>query len=239
MARRRRGGAVVGLVVTVVVLGLLAVGLVVADRYAQQRVERAVAGQLQTELGTPAPPAVDIEDSPFLPGAATGSIDTVRVGADQVGATNGAALVVARTDLVLRDVTSTDRWDTMTARHAEGSARVDYDALRNAAGVPLTYAGNGQFRVEQRTSVFGLDLEAQVNGTLGLDVADQTVSLQNPRLTVAGVTLPEATTEALLRSLVRPVPVNGLPEGLTVTAIEPRDDGLHATVSGDDLPLRR
>ena len=57
--------------------------------------------------------ASTIEGWPFLTQVVAGSIGTVRVGADDIGTTNDAPLAIARTDLVLTDVTSTDRFATM------------------------------------------------------------------------------------------------------------------------------
>ena len=56
---------------------------------------------------------------------------------------------------------------------------------------------------------------------------------------MANVTLPEFTAKALLRALLKPIPVSGVPFGLTLTSIDARDDGLHAEIAGDNLPISR
>ena len=65
------------------------------------------------------------------------------------------------------------------------------------------------------------------------------MTLSNPKITVAGVDLPEFTAAALLRAVLKPIPIGGLPFGLTVIGIDPRDDGVHADLVGDNLPITR
>ena len=239
MNRRRRAGAGGSLLILAVVLAVVFGGLYLADRYAHRRVEQQVAAQLRTELGTPRQPTVTIEGTPFLTQVAGQHVKTVHLVADQVGATTGARPVVAHADVRLTDVRTNDWWRTMTADHATGTALVTYPDLQDVAGVPLTYVGGGRFRSDTQSTVFGVPVKAQVTGTLALNVGDQTVSLHDPQLVVAGVTLPEAAASELLQSVVKPIPITGLPLGLTVTGIEARDDGLHARLAGDHVVLRR
>jgi len=214
-------------------------GLAYADGRIRRQVESEAARTLQTRLGTPDPPQVSIEGFPFLTQVALQSLSSVRVVADQVGLTTEAPLVVQHVELVLTDVVSTDRFATLTASHLEGTALVAYDQLPALAGVPMTYAGNGMFRVETTTTVLSVPVKAVVTGGLGLDVGDQTVSLTDPEVVVAGVDLPEMAAKALVRAVARPVPIKGIPFDLQVTALRPLDNGLHADLSGDNVALGR
>lgn len=237
-ARRTRSG-LTGLIVFVVVAVLLVGGVVLGDRYAVRQVEQRSAVELQAELGTPEPPQLTIEHFPFLTQVAAESLRSVHLVADQVGQTNQSSVVVAHTDLMLSDVVSHDRFATMTVSHAEGTALLDYSEVQSLAAVPLAYVGGGRFQVETTTEVFSVPVKAKVTGGLGLDVADQTVSLTEPKVEVAGVTLPEAASGALIKSIVKPIPVGGIPFGLHLTSVDAQDDGLHAGVSGDNIALRR
>jgi hypothetical protein len=239
MAHRRGRGALVALVMVLVVVALAAVGLVLGDRYAAARVEREAATQLQSELGTPTPPGVDVEGRPFLTQVVGRRLRTVRVVADGVGTHGGSAVPVAHTDLVLTDVTTDDWWQTMTAQHAEGTARLDYGALSSVAGVPLRYVGDGRLQTDTTSSLFGLDVKATVTGTPRLDVGAQTITLADPDVRVADVTLPDATASTLLKALLKPIPVTGLPFGLSLTSITPGDDGLDVGLQGDDVTVSR
>jgi hypothetical protein len=228
-----------GVLLLVVVLALLGGGLYLGDRYAEKRAESEAAVELQRELGAAPLPAVDIEGSPFLPQLAARSIDSVHVVADDMNATSDVLLPIGHADLVLSDVTTTDWFASMTVSHAEGTIRIDYAALQAFAKVPLTYIGNGQVRVDTTATVVGRTIMAQITGTPGLDVEDQTITLVDPHITVAGVNLPGFTADALLRALLKPIKITGVPLDLRLTSIDPQDSGIHATVVGDNIPLTR
>lgn len=254
MSRPRRRGGLVALVVVVVVAVVLVGGLLLGDRYAAREAQQRTATRLQTELGTPEPPQVTIDGFPFLTQVAAQNLRSVHVVADGVGTNNGSEVVIAHADLVLTDITSEDRFVTMTAAHAEGTARLDHAELPDLTGLPLTYAGGGRFRLESSTRVLSVPVRATVTGGLVLDEPDQTLSLTQPDVEVVGVNLPGPAAQALLRAIVKPIPVSGLsfglptstgaqdgslPLGLRLTSVDARDDGLHAGVSGDDIVLRR
>jgi len=238
-AAPRRRGAGTGLLVFLLIGAVIAGGIFVLDRYAAGRVQREAAAQLQTELGTPTTPRVDVAGWPFLTQVVTQHLRSVHVVADDVGAAGGSTVPVAHTDLVLTGVRSSDWFHTMTADHAEGTALVRYEDLGAVSTTPLTYAGDGRLRVVQKTSLFGTDLEATVTGTPELDVRDQTLTLADPQVSVGSVALPQGTAEALLQTLVRPIPVTGLPFGLTLSSVSAEDDGLHVGLVGDHVPLQR
>ncbi|SDS19121.1 Protein of unknown function [Friedmanniella luteola] len=238
MAARRRS-RVTGLVVLLVVVALLALGLFFADRYAEQRAEREAAGQLQAQLGTATPPAVDVEGWPFLTQAVGQRLPRVHVVADDLGADGSTTVPVQHADLVLTDVTTPDWYRTLEASRVEGTARLDYGALSGLAGAPLTAAGGGRVRLERKTSVFGADVTATVTGLPQLDVDAQTLTLTDPTVDLAGVTLPQSASDALLRAVVQPIPVTGLPLGLTVTSIAAGDDAVDVGLLGRDVELRR
>lgn len=226
-------------IVFVIVAAVLAAVFYGGDAYAHSRVEREVAAQLQGELGTPGPPSVEVEGRPFLTQVAARRLREVRVVADDVGQTNDAALPIAHVDLTLDDVTTTDWWRTMTVARATGTALVDHAALRQAAGVPLEYVGDGRFRAQANQRVYGLAVEATVTGRLALDEDAQTVSLADATVEVAGLTLPDVVTDQLVKAVVRPIPLEGVPFDLRVTSIDARDDGVHVGLAGEDIPIRR
>jgi hypothetical protein len=236
---RRGSAALRRILVLLVIVVLLGGALYYLDGYTERRVEANTAADLQAQLGTPDLPLVDIEGSPFLTQVAARSIGTVRVEADQVGLRTDQTLTVARVDLVLSDVTTDDWFDTMNVSHAEGTARIDYNVLEALAGVPLTYVGDGRVEIVTTTTLLGRDVSARITGQPRLNVSSQTVTLADPEITVAGVALPDSVAQALLRAVLKPIPISGLPLGLTVIGIDSRDDGIYAAVVGDNLPVSR
>ena len=94
-------------------------------------------------------------------------------------------------------------------------------------------------QTETTSSVFGVQVAATVTGTPQLDVRAQTISLADPGVQVAQVNLPAVAADSLIKALLKPIPVAGLPFGLTLTSLTPTDDGLQAGVQGYDIPIRR
>ena len=237
--RGRRRSPVGPLLVLLLVLLLLGGGLYVGDRYAEQRAEHETAAELQSQLGTPTPPAVDIEGRPFLTQVVARSVGRVRVVADDIPATGDGTLPIAHADLVLTDISSSDWFATMNVSHAEGTARIDYPALAAVAGAPLTYVGNGRVQLVNSTSIVGREVQAEITGRPELDAEAQTMTLADPEVNIAGVDLPGFTADALLRALLKPIPVTGVPLGLRLTSVDPQEGGIFAGVAGDGIPLTR
>lgn len=244
MAAKRRGnGGRVALVVFLLLGVLVAVGLYAGDGYALRRAESATATQLQSQLGTPNAPSVDIEGRPFLTQVVARHLRTVHVVADDVGTagtgSGASAVPVQHTDLVLSDVTTTDWFHTMTAKHVDGTALLAFGDLGKLSSVPLTYAGDGRLQVAQTTSVFGAQVKALVTGTPRLDVDAQTITLADAKLSLGGVEVPDVAAAALLKTLLTPIPVEGLPFELTLSSVTAEDDGLHLGLQGNDVEFRR
>lgn len=238
MSPRRRGSsALVGVLLVLVVAALLVGGLAVTDRYIHGRVQEQVANQLQAQLGTPQAPQVTIEGFPFLTQVAAGSISRVHLVADQVGRDVQSSVVIGHVDLYLTDVVSQDRFATMTVSHAEGTALLDYAEVQSLSSVPLIYVGGGRFQVDTATTVFGQQVKAKVTGGLALNSSDQTVSMTDPTVQVGDVTLPQIASDALIKAVIKPVPITGVPFDLRLTSIDAQDDGLHAGVVGDNIPV--
>lgn len=243
MARKRGNGSAVALVVLLLVGVLVAIGLYLGDAYVLRRTERAAAGELQGQLGTPTAPAVDIEGRPFLTQAVGRRLRTVHVVADDVGTastgSNVTTVPVQHVDLVLSDVTTTDWYQTMKARRVDGTALLAYSDLGTLSSVPLTYAGGGRLQAEQKVTIIGANLTATVTGTPQLDVGAQTITLGDPQISLGSVNIPQGTADALLRTIVKPIQVDGLPFGLTLSSVSAEDDALHAGLQGGDVTFSR
>ena len=239
MPRPRLGRAspLVTTLIIVLVVALFGAGLYFGDRFAQHRAEQKAATALQPRLGTPQPPQVDIEGFPFVTQVASHLIDRIHIVADQIGTTNDALLTLAHADLVLTDVATNDWFKTMNISHAEGTALLDYAKLSSLAGAPMTYGSDGRVELDMKTTVLGRDVEAVVSGTPRLNAKEQTMTLSDAKIAVAGVNLPEFTSQALLVALLKPIPLKGMPLGMTVTRITAAEDGVHVDLVGDNLAV--
>lgn len=233
---RRRSGARPAIVLTLVVLviaGLLYGG----DRLTRSLVEDRVAVRVQIDLATVEQPAVNITGFPFLVQALSGSIDAAHVSADHLGATDERTLAVEHLDLELTGLSSNDRYRTITAARAEGTARISYPTLQTVAGVPVSYVGDGRIEITVNTQVLTADIQARVVGQPQLNVTDQTVTLGDPKVTVGDIEIPDFTAKALLTTMIKPFPVTGIPFGLKLSAITAGADGVDAVVMGTDVGI--
>jgi DUF2993 family protein len=236
---RPRSGPLPWLVALLLVVGLLTAGFVVGDGWAKDRVEQQVADQLKVSLATPDRPRVSIDGFPFLVQVVTRDVRSVRVAADRVSANSDAGLLpIAHTDLVLTDITSPDWYKTMTAGHIDGIALVTYEDLTRLAGVPITYVNDGRVEIQVTAQVLGVDVRAKITGKPRLEPNEQAMTLADPTIAIADVSLPNLTAQALLRALLKPIPLEGVPLGLKLSAITAEEDGVHLAVNGDNVPLR-
>jgi hypothetical protein len=234
---RLRGSPLVGVLIIILVVGLLVAGLYVGDRFAHRRAEQQVAALLQSQLGTPQPPTVDIEGFPFLTQVAADSIGRAHILADQLGETTKAPLILAHADLVMTDLDTNDWFQSMTVAHTEGTGRLDYARLSSLAGAPLAYGGGGRVEIAVNTTVVGREVEAVISGLPRLNAKDQTMTLSDAKIAVAGVNLPDFAAQALLAAALRPIPLKGMPLGLTVTKIMAAEDGLQLGLVGEEKTI--
>jgi hypothetical protein len=227
----------VAILIIVLAVVLIGAGLYVGDRLAQHRAEEKAATALQPRLGTPAQPYVEIVGFPFLTQVASRSIDEVHIVADQLGTTNEALLALVHADVFLNDVVTNDWFKTMKIRHAGGTALLGYDELSSLADAPMTYGSDGRVELVMKTTVFGRDVEAVVSGAPRLNAKEQTMTLSDAKISVAGVNLPEFTAQALLAALLKPISLKGMPLGMTVTRITAAEEGVHLDLVGDNLAV--
>lgn len=240
-SERRRGRPV--LVICMLLLMLLAL-LVVADRVADRVAERRVAQQLRRQLGNGGRPEVDIEGFPYLTPALSGRFTSVHVVDDNIvapgsGATNGRPVLLRHLDVRLHPVTSSDRFRTAKAGQVDGTATIDYPTVQQLTKQPLTFASGGRVEARVPTTVAGIQVTADVVGKPVLDVGDQTLTLADPQMSVAGVEVPSATAQALLGQVLKPVPITGLPFGASLTSITATEQGLVAGVTASEVALTR
>jgi hypothetical protein len=238
LTRRPRTRGRVGL--GFVLLGVLLAGLLVgADRAVVHVVEARVGSHLRAELGTPSAPAVEIEHFPFLTQLVRGSLSSVHVVADDVPAPDAQSTDLAHVDLRLHGVTTSDRFRTVAARQVDGTATLDYATLTKVVGHPVRYQPDGRLRLTTDTTMGALGVGATVVGTPVVNVADQTLTLADARVSVAGVEFPAGASAALLGGLLKPVPITGILYNLSVRSLTATPDGLVASVAGTDVTFSR
>jgi len=233
---RRRSPAGRYLVVAILALIVVIGALILADFALRSRVETDVANRLQGKLGTPSAPSVDVGDFPFFVQALRGDLVRVHVLADDLdGNPAGSPLKVRHLDLTFSQITSDDRFRTATAADASGVAMIDLAQVSALAGTELSYAGDGRVGFTTSTSLLGRSLDVSGSGRPDVNVPAQTITLADVKLNVAGVTLPAGAAAVLQGTLLKPIPITGVPLGLQVVGLSVSESGVQARLHGSDV----
>jgi hypothetical protein len=233
--------------ITSIIVGVLLVLVIVADRVALWIAQNEVASRAQTELGLASEPGVSIKGFPFLTQVLGGRLDNVDLSTDAYTAeVDGQSLTVRDLDVRLDDVELTDSFTGAVAAGAEGDGLIDYEELSRAYGellavqgqgfgVEFGYGGEGQLLMTLQASVMGQSLDVgEVTGDIVL--ADDTLTLDVPEEEI-----PDAGGEemqaAIREQLHTERTLGGLPVGLGLETVEPTEEGLALTVTGSDVQI--
>ncbi|MDD9206120.1 DUF2993 domain-containing protein [Georgenia sp. 10Sc9-8] len=218
------------LITLVVLLVLLAVGAVVADRVVHARTEARLEDELSGQVDVDGGPDLTVHGFPFLTQLLDEELQHVTVRA--------SGLRVEGLDL--RDVHA----EAYGVGIAEPHPATDVTAT---ATVPLA-------TVEERVRDAGLDVDIEASaddgflrlttellGTeLGLSARPEAVAGEL-RLSVEEVTLAGRTASLADLGLEDvdsvPVPLEGLPDSLDVQAVTVVDDGVRVELTGQEVPL--
>jgi len=224
------------LVALVVLAGLL----LVADRGLAAAAQRTVASEVQLAAGLAAEPDVDLGGFPFLTQAVRGRYDRVEVSSTRVPA---GALVLDRLDAVLlgAQVPLGEAISGSVARvpveQITARALVSYDQLeQQAEDRGLTFAPDaGRLRVTGTVEIFGRELSAVAVSRL--DVVDGDLIVTAESFEVGSDLADSLLTGALEGRFDLRVPVQDLPYGLTMTAVEVAPDGVVVLAQATDTVL--
>jgi hypothetical protein len=130
--------------------------------------------------------------------------------------------------------------DGLSAQQLDIDATIPFDTVAEQVGPDVTVydAGNGRTGVQRQVSILGQDLTLTATGTVSADggqllIEPETVDLGGPGfLNAAASTL--ARNLATIRQ-----DVAGVPEGMTLTAIEVTAEGFDAQLNGTDVVIGR
>ena len=218
-----RGRVVVG----VVAVGLLVGGAAVADGVARERTQERLAAELQRQIvGLSSAPDVTISGFPFLTQVLAGELDDVRLSAADLTV---EGLRLEDVDVRLTGVT-TDQ--PTTARHATLNAATSLASIQEAVGASVELAIADGLLVASGT-LLGVPLEVLlIPRPDGRAIAVDIDSLRVGGRTVDVAELPDAVTDQF-RNIT--IPIDGLPQGIELTAVELTTDGALLEAQGDDV----
>ena len=220
--------------VLVALVALVAVGVVVADQPLRSYAQDVTATALQKQVPFDERPTVTLEGWPLVYSALGGSL-TAKVTADGMPVTaSGKTLTLSNLDAVATGVRVSP--DQVSAVAVAGSANLTYAELSRFTGSTIRYADGGRLAYVATIDVFGQQIEAGVSALPKLDVAAQTLEVEEPTAFVAGIQVPVGV---IVGAFVDPIPFE-LKYGMRLTELTATDAGLRAAVAGADLafPIR-
>lgn len=217
-----------GVVGTVLVVGALVGGAVVADGVARDRAEARLATELQSRIpGLDAEPDVTIGGVPFLTQLLGGELDDVHVAAP-VAVLEGLAL--QDVDVRLAGV-STDEPTTVREMTMTGLARTEDLSAVLDIGTDLRVEG------EHLVASFEV-LRATVDVVLSPTAAGRSIEVDVVELRALGGSVDPGDVPGLGdRFDGLTIPVEQLPEGLELTRLTVVPEGVRIDAAGADVTL--
>ncbi|MFF0432668.1 DUF2993 domain-containing protein [Streptomyces sp. NPDC004327] len=220
------------LIATVVLCGLLAG----ADRLAAAYAESRAAGEVSLGGMTAESKDVDIKGFPFLTQVADKRFGEVDVALSGIRASAGGRPVrIGEMTATLADVTLDDDYAIERARSANITALISYPDLVAASGedAKVAYGGAGKLKVTGGVRFLGQTFTRTVTSTVTL-VGRDTIRVRADEVPGEGIPGLEQMVRARTDFDWR---VDGLPKGMRLTKVEPRQDGLAVTGTGENVVL--
>ncbi|MFF7331120.1 DUF2993 domain-containing protein [Streptomyces sp. NPDC090306] len=238
------------LLILVVILGVL---FVVADRLALHFAEGEAADKLKTTQNLSATPDVDIKGFPFLTQVANRKLNDVTVDISQyeaaTGDDKGTTVRIDDLEAKLKGLRfSGSSFSSATADTATGSARITYAELLKAAKsestqvVPgfdvrvasLSDGGDGRIKVTLEATLLGRTLP-RVSVLSAVSVHGDTVRVRAVKLpTFDGVTFGEDSIRSVVDFEQR---IEQLPGGIQLDKVTAAKDGVDISVKGANVNL--
>jgi hypothetical protein len=221
-----------------IVLGILIVLLVAADRGGNWIAERAAADTIQSAQHLPKRPSVDITGFPFLTQLASGNFNKIIITDQDVPVGKGAVrLRVSNVQVALNNVHVARNFSSVHARTAHATATVSYADLGAAlGGVNVTYLSHGRIQATKAITFAGHTFHASITATP--QVSDGLLSFGKTEINNAGV-LGQTVSSLLSQVFDVRLPLTGIPFHVHVRSLSADSSGLHIALTGEDLTYSR
>lgn len=226
-----------------VVLFVLAVLFVAADRLAVKLAEDEAAERINSAQGVASTTetSVEIKGFPFLTQVAAKELDQVDAELSGIKAkAGGSDVTVSRVDAQLQQVRIGGDYSSAVADEATGTAFVSYADLTKAAheGVRVSWGGKddngkGRVKVSAGIDILGQTFERSVTSTVSVSKGD-TVELHADK--IPGGDIP-GLEGAIRERIDFARKIAGLPPGLDLERVEATKKGIELSVSGRDVEL--
>ncbi|RBM17846.1 DUF2993 domain-containing protein [Streptomyces sp. PT12] len=233
--------------ISLIVVGVLLLLGIAADRVAVWVAQNEVASRARTTLDLSSEPDVTIQGFPFLTQVFNTRLDHVDLGLDSYEASvDDQTLTVEDLEVELRNVEVSGDFSGATAETAEGGGVVSYEELSRAYGellavagngfaVEFGYAGEGRLLLTLQASVMGQHVDVgEAPGDIVLE--DGVVTLSVDEADIPDTGRPELQ-EAVQEQLDQERTISGLPDGLELDSLTPTEEGLALTISGSQVSV--
>ncbi|RMI32132.1 LmeA family phospholipid-binding protein [Nocardia stercoris] len=216
-----------------------AIALIVGDRAGVVLAQNEIGRETAAQYNLPRQPGVAVGGFPFLTQAVDGTYHDVDI---TVGDWSGKQITVHDLNVKLSDISAPlgdmlqHRTSNIVARTATATALVPYDTVKSfaPAGVESVSSGPDGLHVAGTFPVEGFQVPATVVVTVAPSDQGIEVTPVSARAAAGGPTISLAW---LRRTLTFAVPLQQLPLGTRLTAIQPGPDGLQVTAVAHDVRL--
>jgi len=222
-----------------VLLVVLAVLVVVADRVGLLVAERQIAKRVQSSQDLDRRPSVDIEGFPFFTQVLANRYPTVHLTAqDLMVGSSDRRVRLADLDARLHDVKTIDNFSGVSVETADGMAVLSYAELSRALGVTLSYAGGGRVQGSSSVEVLGQTVTGTASAAVGVAGGDElTFSSVRVGVPQAGISIPKEVTDQLSSLFESKLSLRGLPFHLRIQRLVADEDGVHIAATARGLTL--
>jgi hypothetical protein len=217
-----------------VILILLVIAIVIADRALLYGAESELGKRVNQEYPMDSEPEVDIRGIPFLTQAISGEYSEITM---VTGAFTYQDIQFERVDVTLHDVEAplSDMLSTpsATAGHAEGAALLPYSELqrRLPEGMAIEQEG-GEPRLAGDLPIQGFSVP--VESGIEISVEDSVLTVTPTEVEVGEAAI---DVSGVADQLAFSFPVDGLPFDLQISAVEALPNGVQISVEGSDVPI--
>jgi hypothetical protein len=229
------------LLILLVVLALVAIG---ADRLAVRIAESKIAGGIKQTQNLSTTPSVSIAGFPFLTQLVSDHFHGVTVKVSDLSGSGAQAKSSVRIQTLTAkatDVRTSRNFKKVTAGTVTGTAVFTYQDLSAALGASLSYGGSGadghgRVAVTGSVTVLGQKISGKAAAEVVLTGVNK---IGFTAVTVEGVSVPQLAITALTAVFSHDFTANSLPAGLSIRSITANPDGVQAVVGGSNVVLNQ
>ena len=128
----------------------------------------------------------------------------------------------------------------LTAQRLDIDATIPFETVAEQVGQDVTVydAGNGKTGVERQVSILGRDITLKATGTVSADGGQ--LLIEPETIDLGGPAFLDSAVSAIARNLATiRQEVAGVPEGMSLTAVQVTPEGFDARLQGTDVVIAR